>query len=113
MNILAESSQDSNNSTDNSDSELREFYKTIRCPVCNGQSIYDSMAGPSVEIKREIKDKFNQAKSFDQIRRELTEKHGDAILMTNLSQYGLLFLWAIPFLFTMSILSIILLKRKT
>ncbi len=94
------------------ESELRDFYKSIRCPVCGGQSIYDSNSGQAIEMRKQILTKLQSGSSYNEVKNQLVEEYGDAALMTNPGRRTLELFWFLPFLCTMIIISVILLKNK-
>ena len=56
-----------------------DFYKTIRCLVCDGQSIYDSETAFAQNLREQIKLKFNQGLTKKEIKNELLTIYGEDI----------------------------------
>ena len=73
-----------------------DFYKTIRCLVCDGQSIYDSETVFAQNLREQIKLKFDEGFSKKNIKNQLSKIYGEDISFQPRSNDY--FLWFIPFL---------------
>ena len=73
-----------------------DFYKTIRCLVCDGQSIYDSETAFAQNLREQIKLKFNQGFTKKEIKNELLTIYGEDISFQ--PKKNKLFLWFSPFI---------------
>jgi len=73
-----------------------DFYKTIRCLVCDGQSIYDSETVFAQNLREQIKLKFDEGFSKKNIKNQLSKIYGEDISFQ--PRFNDYFLWAIPFL---------------
>ena len=73
-----------------------DFYKTIRCLVCDGQSIYDSETVFAQNLREQIKLKFDEGFSKKNIKNQLSKIYGEDISFQPRSNDY--FLWVIPFL---------------
>ena len=73
-----------------------DFYKTIRCLVCDGQSIYDSETVFAQNLREQIKLKFDEGFSKKNIKDQLSKIYGEDISFQPRSNDY--FLWFIPFL---------------
>ncbi|MDB4234361.1 cytochrome c-type biogenesis protein CcmH [Alphaproteobacteria bacterium] len=73
-----------------------DFYKTIRCLVCDGQSIYDSETVFAQNLREQIKLKFDEGFSKKNIKDQLSKIYGEDISFQPSSND--FFLWFIPFL---------------
>ena len=60
-----------------SENQLFDYYKTIRCLVCDGQSIQESDTDFALNLKDQIYKKFNNGISLERINQELIEIYGD------------------------------------
>lgn len=67
------------------ESELEKKIRTVasmlRCPVCQGESVYDSHADVAVEMKRLIADKIKTGQSNEEILTYFKDRYGNFILM--------------------------------
>ena len=86
------------NSNQTLDNKVKKLTLELRCMTCQNQSIYDSEADFSNDIKSIIRAKFKEGKSEKQIKRFLVERYGEYILFKPLFNYKNLFLWAFPFI---------------
>ncbi len=101
------------NATENIDHKVKKLTLELRCMTCQNQSIYDSDAEFSNDIKKIVRDKFKEGKSEREIKLFLVERYGEYILFKPLLNYKNLFLWAFPFiLLGFSLFFIILRTRK-
>jgi cytochrome c-type biogenesis protein CcmH/NrfF len=55
--------------------------RTVKCPVCPGESVYESRNSVAVNIKNEIAREVRAGRTDDQIRAGLAERFGDSILL--------------------------------
>lgn len=70
--------------------------RTVKCPVCAGESVAESNAPASVEIRRQIAEQVQQGQSDDQIRSFYAAKYGQAILLTPSASGLNLVVWILP-----------------
>ncbi len=67
------------------ESELEKKIRTVatklRCPVCQGESVYDSHADVAVEMKRLIGDKLKAGESTEEILTYFKDRYGNFVLM--------------------------------
>ena len=95
------------------DNKVKKLTLELRCMTCQNQSIHDSEAEFSNDIKKIVRNKFNEGKSEKEIKDFLVERYGEYILFKPLFNYKNLFLWAFPFiLLAFSLFFIILRVRK-
>ena len=59
--------------------ELSDYYKTIRCLVCEGQSIQESDTEFAINLKEQIQKKYNSGMPIIEINRELIKIYGEEI----------------------------------
>ena len=60
--------------------KVKKLTLELRCMTCQNQSIYDSDAEFSNDIKKIVKQKFEQGKSEIEIKMFLVERYGEYIL---------------------------------
>jgi cytochrome c-type biogenesis protein CcmH len=70
--------------------------QTIRCPVCNGESVAQSDADISKQIRTDIAQRLQEGQSADEIRAYYAAKYGDSILVTPQSNGLVALVWIIP-----------------
>jgi len=84
-----------------------EVASQYRCPVCQNQTIADSQAGVSVDLKNEIRKQLQQGASEDQIKQYMLQRYGDFVLYDPPVKTTTWLLWFGPFL--LMILGLVLL----
>ena len=72
--------------------------KTLRCVVCQNQSIYDSNAPLAEDMRRLVRKRVEAGDTDDETRAYLRERYGDYVLMTPPLQANTLLLWIGPFI---------------
>ena len=80
------------------DDKVKNLTLELRCMTCQNQSIYDSDAEFSNDIKKIIRSKFEEGKSEKEIKLFLVERYGEYILFKPMLNYKNWFLWAFPFI---------------
>ena len=83
---------------ENINKKVKNLTLELRCMTCQNQSIYDSDAEFSNDIKRIVKQKFQEGKSERDIKKFLVERYGEYILFRPLINYNNIFLWSFPFI---------------
>ena len=76
--------------------ELSDYYKTIRCLVCEGQSIQESDTEFAINLKEQILKKYNSGMTVDEIDMELVKIYGEEISFKPQKNHFLL--WGTPFI---------------
>ena len=79
------------------DEKVKNLTLELRCMTCQNQSIYDSEADFSKDIKKIVRTKFEEGKSEKEIKLFLVERYGEYILFKPMLNYKNWFLWAFPF----------------
>ncbi len=73
-----------------------EFGKTLRCLVCQNESIEDSGADLARDLRKIVRTKLAAGESEPQIRDWLVARYGDFVLLKPPMTLGTLALWASP-----------------
>ncbi len=84
----------------------------IRCPKCENQSIADSNAGISEDLRHIIYEKINQNKNEEEIKQFLVERYGEIILYDPKKSGANLLVWLGPILLLMIVILFIFLRQK-
>ena len=84
----------------------------LRCMTCQNQSIYDSDAEFSNDIKKIVKRKLQEGESERDIKKFLVERYGEYILFRPLMNYNNIFLWSFPFILLIFGIFFVLIKTK-
>tara|TARA_B100000575_G_C22819368_1_gene482085 strand:+ start:151 stop:519 length:369 start_codon:yes stop_codon:yes gene_type:complete len=91
-----------------SENQLNDYYKTIRCLVCDGQSINESDTEFAINLREQIKKKFDNGISLKEINEELVSIYGEKISFTPSKNH--IFLWMCPVIIL--IIFIFFIRRK-
>ena len=92
------------------ENKLNDYFKTIRCLVCEGQSINESDTEFAINLKEQIKIKTNSGMSIKEINQELIEIYGKQISFNPSKNHFLL--WLMPLILVLVILMFIKNKLK-
>ena len=94
------------------DERVKKLTLELRCMTCQNQSIYDSDAEFSNDIKKIVKQKLQEGESERDIKKFLVERYGEYILFRPLINYNNIFLWSFPFILLIIGLFFVLIKSK-
>ena len=97
---------------ENIDQRVKNLTLELRCMTCQNQSIYDSDAEFSNDIKKIVKNKLKAGESERDIKKFLVERYGEYILFRPLINYNNIFLWSFPFIMLIIGLFFLLIKTK-
>lgn len=96
------------------DDQVRRISHQLRCPTCQSQSVKESDAGLSMNMKNKIREMLNEGKSEEEIFDFFVERYGEWILRSPEKKGFNLFLWLAPgflIVLTVGLLARYLLKR--
>ena len=74
--------------------ELSDYYKTIRCLGCEGQSIQEADTECAINLKEQIQKKYSSGISIEEINQELIKIYGEEISFNPPKNHILL--WGAP-----------------
>lgn len=74
----------------------KALMETVRCLVCQGQSIADSDAEMAGDMRSLIRERIQQGEKPDAIRRWLIERYGDWVTYEPPARGSALALWLLP-----------------
>ena len=97
---------------ENIDERVKNLTLELRCMTCQNQSIYDSDAEFSNDIKKIVKQKLQEGESEKDIKKFLAERYGEYILFRPLMNYNNIFLWSFPFILLIFGVFFVLIKTK-
>jgi cytochrome c-type biogenesis protein CcmH len=78
------------------DGRARRLADELRCPTCQAQSVKDSDAGLSANMRRKIQELVEEGRSDEEIRQFFVERYGDWVLRSPPKKGFALFLWLAP-----------------
>jgi len=104
----------SSNASENNKKNFKEITKKLRCMTCQNQTVYESDAEFSKDIKKIVKEKIDEGQSSKQIEDFLVKRFGEYILLEPRLDVKNLFLWIMPFILLClsAIILVIRLKNK-
>ncbi len=79
--------------------EGRKVGQTLRCVVCQNQSIEDLAAPLAADMRRLVRERLAAGETPSQVRRFMTDRYGNFVLMKPPLQIDTLVLWFGPLLF--------------
>ena len=77
--------------------------KTLRCVVCQNQSIYDSDAPLAEDMRRLVRKRVEAGDSDAEVRSYLRQRYGDYVLMTPPFQSNTWLLWLGPIILLIAV----------
>jgi cytochrome c-type biogenesis protein CcmH len=80
------------------EARARAIFADVRCLVCQNESIDDSEADLASDLRHVVRDQVKAGRSNAEIKRFLTDRYGEFVLMTPAFSWLNLALWAGPFL---------------
>jgi cytochrome c-type biogenesis protein CcmH len=81
---------------DNYSKEEVEIMRNIKCPVCNGQSIYDSNNEVSMQMRKIVTSLIVQHKNKIEIEEFFQSEFGDEIILNSKKSNILLAIYLLP-----------------
>lgn len=70
--------------------------RTIKCPTCRSESVYESKAAAAVNIRSEIARQVAAGRTDDEVRAYLADRFGEEILLVPRASGVSALVWALP-----------------
>ena len=80
------------------EAQARAIFRDVRCLVCQNESIDDSEAELAHDLRQIVREQVKAGKGDAEIKRFLTDRYGEFVLLTPSFSAGNLALWGGPFL---------------
>ncbi|HEY8003227.1 MAG TPA: cytochrome c-type biogenesis protein [Phenylobacterium sp.] len=80
------------------EARARAIFQDVRCLVCQNESIDDSEAELAHDLRQVVRQQVREGRSDAQIKRFLTDRYGEFVLLTPAFSWMNLALWGGPFL---------------
>ncbi|MCW5760342.1 MAG: cytochrome c-type biogenesis protein CcmH [Phenylobacterium sp.] len=80
------------------EARAREIFREVRCLVCQNESIDDSDAELARDLRMIVREQVKAGRSEGEIKRFLTDRYGEFVLLAPSFSAGNLALWIGPFL---------------
>ena len=90
--------------------QLSEYFKTIRCLVCEGQSIQESDTEFAINLKEQIQKKYESGMDLKQINQELISINGEEISFKPSNAHFII--WGLPLLLLVIVIFLVRHKYK-
>lgn len=87
--------------------------KTLRCVVCQNQSIFDSNAPLALDMRRLVRKRVVAGDDDGEVRDYLQHRYGDYVLMSPPLQWNTILLWTLPLVLVLSCAIWFLRQRQT
>ena len=95
------------------DDKVKKLTLELRCMTCQNQSVHDSDADFSKDIKILVKEKFEEGLNEKEIKEFLTTRYGEYILFKPYFNSKNLVLWLFPFILVIiSMLALVKSSKK-
>jgi cytochrome c-type biogenesis protein CcmH len=79
------------------EARARAIFADVRCLVCQNESIDDSEAELAADLRQIVREQVKAGRSDAEIKRFLTDRYGEFVLMTPAFSWVNLALWGGPF----------------
>ncbi|HEY3948120.1 cytochrome c-type biogenesis protein [Phenylobacterium sp.] len=79
------------------EARARHIFQGVRCLVCQNESIDDSEADLAADLRKVIREQVAAGKSDAEIKKYLTDRYGEFVLLTPEFNWMNLALWGGPF----------------
>jgi cytochrome c-type biogenesis protein CcmH len=70
--------------------------RTLKCPVCPGESLYESRNNVSLNLKAEIARQVRAGQTDDEIRAAIVARYGDSVLLVPRAEGVDALVWVLP-----------------
>jgi cytochrome c-type biogenesis protein CcmH len=80
------------------EARARAIFQDVRCLVCQNESIDDSEAELAGDLRHVVREQVKAGRSDAEIKRFLTDRYGEFVLLTPAFSWMNLALWGVPFL---------------
>ncbi len=94
------------------EARAREIFRDVRCLVCQNESIDDSDADLARDLRQLVREQVAAGKDEAQIKRFLTERYGEFVLMTPSFNAWNLALWVGPFVVVLAGIALLLRRLR-
>lgn len=95
------------------EAKAREIFRDVRCLVCQNESIDDSEAELARDLRLLVREQVAAGKDEDEIKRFLTDRYGEFVLMTPSFNAWNLALWVGPFVVVLAGVALLLRRLRT
>lgn len=94
------------------EARAREIFRDVRCLVCQNESIDDSEAELAHDLRQIVREQVKAGRNEAEIKRFLTDRYGEFVLLTPSFSAGNLALWGVPFLVVLGGLALLVSRLR-
>ncbi|TAJ70002.1 MAG: cytochrome c-type biogenesis protein CcmH [Phenylobacterium sp.] len=94
------------------EARARDIFRDVRCLVCQNESIDDSEADLARDLRQIVREQVKAGKDEAEIKRFLTDRYGEFVLLTPSFSIGNLALWGAPFLVVVAGVTLLFLRLR-
>ncbi|MFC3079876.1 cytochrome c-type biogenesis protein [Phenylobacterium terrae] len=94
------------------EARARELFREVRCLVCQNESIDDSDAPLAADLRRIVRERVAAGEDDAAIKRFLTDRYGEFVLLRPAFSMGNLALWLAPLLVLIAGLGLLLARLR-
>lgn len=95
------------------EAQARNIFRDVRCLVCQNESIDDSQAELAADLRKIVREQVRAGRSDREIKRFLTDRYGEFVLLTPRFSPGNLALWVAPFLVVLAGAGLLMARLKS
>lgn len=78
------------------ENQLQDLFKSLRCLVCEGQSVYESEADFAIEVRKKSLSLAKSGKNKKEIQDYFVSVYGEDVLIIDQINNGNFVIWIIP-----------------
>ncbi len=95
------------------EARARSLFRQIRCLVCQNESIDDSDADLADDLRKLVRAQIQQGRTDAEVRKYLTDRYGDFVLLKPRFTVGNAILWVGPFVVVLvGVAGVIMIRRR-
>ena len=95
------------------EARARSLFRQIRCLVCQNESIDDSDADLADDLRKLVRVQISQGRTDAEVRKYLTDRYGDFVLLKPRFSAGNAILWIGPFAVVLiGVAGVIMIRRR-
>lgn len=95
------------------EARARAIMQDVRCLVCQNESIDDSEAELAADLRKAVREQVKAGHSDVEVKRFLTDRYGEFVLLTPRFSWMNLALWGAPFLVVILGAGLLLTRLRT
>jgi cytochrome c-type biogenesis protein CcmH len=94
------------------EARARALFKEVRCLVCQNESIDDSEADLAGDLRKVVREQVSVGRSDAEVKRYLTDRYGEFVLLKPSFSLGNAVLWLTPFVIVLGGGAVLVLRTR-